>query len=475
MGLLFDEDVDFGEEVIGLEQSTIEQTIASDPSMQVPIIREQPVPQPGVANATIDQQMAATQPESPSASQNTLQSQLYDFRSEVYTTQKGTTFSYEGGINNRNIAADTYGARLFAERLHYNIFIIQGPANPAFVDAQLTYRDIAWGYRLEYNSNGILWRVNAAGIVHPDDYANYLEQNRIIEAAYERTFTDIGKIALVSNNGNGNTTTQVNAKNVEKQTTENYDNQEVTYGPGRKINAAFSNAIYYDGVQRIPDGFRSIGAWRNPKTQFYAEFFTDGKQIVVVFRGTDSFKAIIESDRQLLFKRSVAQFADVKDTLKELKRIIADYPGLKELPISATGHSLGGACAQYFTYISGYPSETFGAPGIIGSLKAMGINIDNIGKQNFHVINIINKYDPVATAELEGHLGITLIYDMNTKNTIVWDDNALLAGNPSIDHSLTKEHSMNKYQSFVGDPHEAPADSPYTEPYHPPFLNTTLF
>ncbi len=59
-----------------------------------------------------------------------------------------------------------------------------------FDDARLTYRDIAWGYSLEYNSNVILWKVNAAGIVHPDNYANYIEQNRVIEEANERTIEE---------------------------------------------------------------------------------------------------------------------------------------------------------------------------------------------------------------------------------------------------------------------------------------------
>ncbi|VBB09668.1 Hypothetical protein LUCI_4966 [Lucifera butyrica] len=45
------------------------------------------------------------------------------------------------------------------------------PTNTAFVNAKLSNEDIANGYRLKYNPNGVLWRVNAAGIPHPDGIA----------------------------------------------------------------------------------------------------------------------------------------------------------------------------------------------------------------------------------------------------------------------------------------------------------------
>ncbi|MDR3562612.1 MAG: hypothetical protein P4N59_14420 [Negativicutes bacterium] len=72
-----------------------------------------------------------------------------------------------------------------------NFQYILGPANPIFVDAKLSYQDIAWGYRLEPNPNGVLWRVSAAGIPHPDDYNNFIEQNRVIETTNNRTNAEI--------------------------------------------------------------------------------------------------------------------------------------------------------------------------------------------------------------------------------------------------------------------------------------------
>lgn len=81
--------------------------------------------------------------------------------------------------------------KVYHNKWQENFQYILGPANPAFIDATLSYQDIAYGYTLEYNSNGILWRVSAAGIPHPDDYNNFIEQQRVIESTTERTSVDI--------------------------------------------------------------------------------------------------------------------------------------------------------------------------------------------------------------------------------------------------------------------------------------------
>ncbi|EGO65085.1 hypothetical protein, partial [Acetonema longum] len=68
------------------------------------------------------------------------------------------------------------------QNFHYSL----GPTNPAFVDAALSHQDIlVWGYTLQYNQNGVLWRVDPAGRPHPDDYHQFLEQNRVIQRATE--------------------------------------------------------------------------------------------------------------------------------------------------------------------------------------------------------------------------------------------------------------------------------------------------
>ena len=59
------------------------------------------------------------------------------------------------------------------------------PTNTAFVDATLSFQDMANGYHLEYNENGVLWRVKASGEPHPDDLAKYLQQQEYKQSISE--------------------------------------------------------------------------------------------------------------------------------------------------------------------------------------------------------------------------------------------------------------------------------------------------
>lgn len=352
-------------------------------------------------------------------------------------------------MNNSSSMFNSDLVQSHVNKWNQNFQYILGPANTAFVDATLDYQNIVYNYRLDYNPNGILWRVNGAGIVHPDDLDNYFEQNRIIETTTKYTVAEIENSNNLSpfGTGGGSEADSEKAKEVilSKGSFNNSLNnsgdlraaKEVETGPGTIINAAFSNAIYNDGIHKTPKGFWSIGDRYNPLTDYYAEYFTDGTRIVVVFRGTvlKNLKSLVESDRQLLFGKAVAQFNDVNYTMKQLEQIVADNPKLQGLPISATGHSLGGAAAQYFTRITGYPSETFGAPGIINSLKDQ--EDDLIGADRMPVINHVNKYDCIGIAELGGHIGAVRVYDMHPANVI-----------PGWNDGLFIEHSMDTYQAY---------------------------
>jgi len=61
-------------------------------------------------------------------------------------------------------------------------FTAIAPTDSRFVDATISLEDIGNGYTLDYNPNGILWRINAAGIPHPDDLEKFYEQQEIHQA-----------------------------------------------------------------------------------------------------------------------------------------------------------------------------------------------------------------------------------------------------------------------------------------------------
>lgn len=84
-----------------------------------------------------------------------------------------------------------YVAKTYIDKWQSNFQYILGSCNPAFIDATLSYQDIAEGLHLEPNPNGILWRVNAAGTPHPEDLDMYLEQIRVFKGTTNRTVIDI--------------------------------------------------------------------------------------------------------------------------------------------------------------------------------------------------------------------------------------------------------------------------------------------
>ena len=69
------------------------------------------------------------------------------------------------------------------------------PDDPAFLDARLSLEDIRNGYRLQYNPNGILWRVNLANMPHPYDLRNFYRQQEYNQAQLEQE-TESGIRAL---------------------------------------------------------------------------------------------------------------------------------------------------------------------------------------------------------------------------------------------------------------------------------------
>lgn len=60
------------------------------------------------------------------------------------------------------------------------------PDDPTFIDAELSFQDMANGYSLEENEFGVRWRITASGRVHPDDVDKYQKQYEY----YERLHSD---------------------------------------------------------------------------------------------------------------------------------------------------------------------------------------------------------------------------------------------------------------------------------------------
>ncbi|BBB90788.1 Mbeg1-like protein [Methylomusa anaerophila] len=207
-----------------------------------------------------------------------------------------------------------------------------------------------------------------------------------------------------------------------------------------QTNAALSSYVYRGAdATDIPEGLQSIGVWSNPESGYHAEAFTNGEKIIVAFRGTDQYLTDGPSDLQLAAGRKVEQFADVRQTYNQLIDIINDPNSeLHGLPIMATGHSLGGAEAQFFTAL-GYQkditivSETFGAPGIAESLAREGIFVTD--PNVYAVVNHVNVNDVFGQSTCGGHLGVVRKYDMS----------------PWGFRGAFQEHDIATYESYLND------------------------
>ena len=130
---------------------------------------------------------------------------------------------------------------------------------------------------------------------------------------------------------------------------------------------------YLDSVS-TSSGFRAA-AFQNPETG----------EIVFSFKGTDfdpsnpktymdTAKDIANADAQIAFGNSVglpAQFAEVE---KFVNKVCSSH---SHSGYTYTGHSLGGALAQYMTYKTGHSSTTFNAPGVANLVESVvGHKID---------------------------------------------------------------------------------------------------
>jgi len=155
----------------------------------------------------------------------------------------------------------------------------------------------------------------------------------------------------------------------------------------------------------------------NPVTGFRAHVYHNKatKEVLIAFAGTDltdwgdlsAIGAIIAGQLPLQFDNAYALFQKVIDTM--------EARGIKA-QISFTGHSLGGAPAQYMAIAAkGYPAETFGALGILHALGKLDplYNAD----YPYPAVNHVAAGDPLGLSGT--HLGETKYYALDAVDFIM--------------------------------------------------------
>ncbi|MCT1403563.1 hypothetical protein M4D81_31655 [Paenibacillus sp. p3-SID867] len=118
----------------------------------------------------------------------------------------------------------------------------------------------------------------------------------------------------------------------------------------------------------------------------------------------------------------------------------------KDLNFTLTGHSLGGANAQYAAAYTGMTAVTFSAPSVVGSLSPEVRRKAENGEFDSQIINFAHPGDIIASGTLggyDGHVGSTYYIDSSYK-----DANDGLSIKEKIDNTLggPNYHQLDRYQ-----------------------------
>ena len=188
--------------------------------------------------------------------------------------------------------------------------------------------------------------------------------------------------------------------------------------PEYAVLGSLSSYTLLDFTSNSQTGFRAA-AFQNPDTG----------EIVFSFKGTDfdpsnpktyldTAKDIANADAQIAFGASVGLPAQFADAEKFVNSVLASRPNAK---YSCTGHSLGGALAQYMTYKTGCKSTTFNAPGV-GDLieSATGHSIDySLYKDKS--TNYANESDLIGNIWNDARVGTSKTIRSRSNSTMVED------------------------------------------------------
>jgi len=190
----------------------------------------------------------------------------------------------------------------------------------------------------------------------------------------------------------------------------------------------------------------------NPVTGFRAHVYhnDETKEVVIAFAGSNLAE---RGDRSAIGDIVVGElpvqfFDDAWNIYKKVNNHIES----KRIPaqISFTGHSLGGALAQYMAIaVKGAPAETFGAPGILHALgKLRG---DYNAGYPYPVVNHVALGDPIGM--FGDHLGTTNYYALDAVDFLMPVAMPYLIRKLLISGMMMyRGHSMERYHHVFNHP-----------------------
>ena len=166
--------------------------------------------------------------------------------------------------------------------------------------------------------------------------------------------------------------------------------------------------VYHGKNASLPSGYQVIDKAENKHNGFYAEAYSNGKNIIIAYRGTEGVSDI-RNDIAMAKKNIPAQASDAVTFYDKIQR------ANPTLEISTTGHSLGGSLSEIVSAIRGVLSVTFNAYGV----KDMFTSREMLKENN--IVNYVNEMDGIAIVNGENHLGV--IYTV--PNVAIMNNNPL--------------------------------------------------
>lgn len=170
--------------------------------------------------------------------------------------------------------------------------------------------------------------------------------------------------------------------------------------------------VYNDGKGTIPEGWDIVKVDTNKKTGYYADVYKKGKEVAIIYRGTDldihkgigeTGKDVIGSNWKMLNSKEPAQLKYARNTYKDVAK---SYPSAN---IVLSGHSLGGSLAQLVSAETGTKAVTFNAYGTGKILEQKGIS--QKAQKLLNITNYGNPKDPIFTINKDYQPGVSYVTD----------------------------------------------------------------
>ena len=156
--------------------------------------------------------------------------------------------------------------------------------------------------------------------------------------------------------------------------------------------------VYHGGNAQLPLGYRVIDKAENTENGFYAEAYSNGKDIIIAYRGTDNngirgMFSDLANDNDMVRSQLPSQCIDAVRFYDKVAN------NNKNSDITVTGHSLGGSNAEIVSAIRGAVAVTFNAYGV----RDMFTPYTRLKEDN--IVNYVNEMDGVTMVNGHNHLG----------------------------------------------------------------------